>query len=312
MGEIHQLILRHGRDAARQLVTPEERRLVDIAAQVLACDDSGIGVTYSGFCLTALPHKRLADDEIWERRTPRITLLVEPGHFYDNDTRHLFGVPYGSRARLILLYLQTQAVRSSSPEVELGRSMRAWMERMGVQAGGKNYRDIREQSARLSACRLTFFWPTSEGRGRGFSKESIVEGGLQLYDTEEDDNQHRLWIDTVRLSNSFYRALKEHPVPIWEPAVRQISNQSMAIDIYIWLSYRLHVLERSTSVTWSALHGQFGAGYKLVRQFKPRFIECLQMAMAVYPEAQISINDEGLTLNPSPPPIPERELARLV
>ncbi len=312
MGEIHQLILRHGRDAAKQLVSPEERRLVDIAAQVLACDDSGIGVTYSGFCLTALPHKRLAEEEIWERKTPRITLLVEPGHFYEGETRRLFGVPYGSRARLILLYLQTQAVRTNSPEVELGPSMRAWMERMGVQAGGKNYREIREQSARLSACRLTFFWPTSEGRGRGFSKESIVESGIQLYDLEDEDGQARLWVDTVRLSSSFYRALKEHPVPIWEPAVKQISNQSMAIDVYIWLSYRLHVLDRQTSVTWTALHGQFGAGYKLIRQFKPRFIDSLQMAMAVYPEARITINDTGLVLHPSPPPIPERELRRLL
>ena len=311
MGEIHQLILRHGRDAAKQLVAPEEKRLVDVASQVLACDDSGIGVTYSGFCLTALPHKRLMDNEVWERKTPRITLLVEPGHFYEGDTRRLFGVPYGSRARLILLYLQTQAVRTSNPEIELGRSMRAWMERMGVQAGGKNYRDIREQSARLSACRLTFFWPTSEGRGRGFSKESIVEGGIQLYDAEDDDTQPRLWVDTVRLSSSFYRALKEHPVPIWEPAVRQISNQSMAIDIYIWLSYRLHVLERQTSVTWIALHGQFGAGYKFIRQFKPRFIESLQMAIAVYPEAKIAINEAGLILTPSPAPIPEQKLMRL-
>ena len=39
----------------------------------------------------------------------------------------VYGVPYGARARMILLYLQTQAVRTGSREVALGRSMRDWM-----------------------------------------------------------------------------------------------------------------------------------------------------------------------------------------
>jgi RNA-directed DNA polymerase len=59
-------------------------------------------------------------------------------------------------ARLILLYLQTEAVRSNNPEVELGRSMHAWLARMGIPAGGKNYKLVSEQARRISACRLTF------------------------------------------------------------------------------------------------------------------------------------------------------------
>ena len=38
-----------------------------------------IGITYSGFCLTAFPHKRLADDAPWEKKGRGVTLLVEPG-----------------------------------------------------------------------------------------------------------------------------------------------------------------------------------------------------------------------------------------
>ncbi len=40
----------------------------------------------------------------------------------------------------MLLYLQTEAIRTSNPEVELGRSMHAWLSRMGIPAGGKNYK----------------------------------------------------------------------------------------------------------------------------------------------------------------------------
>jgi hypothetical protein len=54
-------------------------------------------------------------------------------HAIDMDSAGEFvGVPFGSRARLILLYLQTQALRSRSREVELGRSMREWLRRMGI------------------------------------------------------------------------------------------------------------------------------------------------------------------------------------
>jgi hypothetical protein len=49
------------------------------------------------------------------------------------------GVPYGSIARLILLYLQTAAIRTNTPEVELGRSMKSRMERMSLTTGGKTY-----------------------------------------------------------------------------------------------------------------------------------------------------------------------------
>ena len=51
------------------------------------------------------------------------------------------GVPYGSIARMILLYLQTQAVRTRSREVELGASMNAWLTAMGIPIGGKTVPD---------------------------------------------------------------------------------------------------------------------------------------------------------------------------
>ncbi|WP_081581597.1 replication protein RepA [Pararhodospirillum photometricum] len=58
---------------------------------------------------------------------------------------------------MILLYLQTEALKTGSPEVELGGSMAAWMTRMGISVGGKSYRLIDEQAMRLSLCSLTFF-----------------------------------------------------------------------------------------------------------------------------------------------------------
>ncbi|MNV73228.1 Plasmid encoded RepA protein [compost metagenome] len=114
------------------------------------------------------------------------------------------------------------------------------------------------------------------------------------------------------LSEAFFRELKAHPVPIWEPALRHIQNNSTSIDIYIWLAYRLHSLTKSTTITWPAVFEQFGAGYSRLRDFRKRFIEALQLALAVYPEARVDVEDHGLLLHPSPPPIPERKMTQLM
>jgi hypothetical protein len=253
--------------------------------------------------MTSLPHKRI-DDPFWKRQGNRTTLLVESGRDRNGE---LIGVPYGSLARLILLYLQTEAVRTGNPEVELGRSMKDWMTRMSLSAGGKTYQLVGEQARRISGCRLTFFTDltTAELRSNGaFVQSSISMAGIA-------EEQPTLWQDRVRLDDGFWRSLKEHPVPVREEALRAIGTRSFAIDVYIWLAYRLHALTRPTPVTWAAIHAQFGAGFRLIRQLKPTFLEALQMALAVYPEASVQVEDSGLLLHPSPPAIPRAEAKRL-
>lgn len=312
MGQIHTLITQLGRDQAKALQTdPDQRSLVDVAAAVLEEERQELGITYSGFALTALPHRRLPDDQPWERRGHKIRLLIEPGRLpIRNGGFKLYGVPYGSRARMILLYLQTRAIQTDSREVELGRSMHEWLDRMGLSVGGQTYRDIREQASRIAACNLTFAW--EDAHSIGFEKGSIVKGGIHFSaNAGADQEQGSLWEDRVLLSESFFRELKAHPVPIWEPALRHIQNNSTSIDIYIWLAYRLHSLNRSTPITWPSVFEQFGAGYSRLRDFRKRFIEALQLALAVYPDARVDVEEQGLLLHPSPPPIPERKFAQL-
>jgi len=277
---------------------------VHVAADVLTDEADGIGIMYSGFCQAALPHKRLPTNDPWVRRSEQITLMVEPGRLLrpGDIEPEMIGVPYGSRARLILLYLQTRALRSGSREIELGRSMREWLQRMGIPHGGKSYAEVRDQAARLSTCKLTFYYAAAKGR-TGFSNERIVDDGMMMLDETGDKRQGALFIEQVRLSESFYAALRKHPVPIWEPALRHIQNNSMALDLYVWLAYRLHVLKLPTPVRWAALHGQFGGGFKALRHFRPTFLTNLRLALATYPEARVDENEQGVILHPSRPPV---------
>lgn len=304
MGQVHQFILTHGVDIARaQALDKVERQAVDAAFEVMTDEKGRIGIAHAGFAMAALPHKRVSDP-IWEKDGGTVKLLVESG--LDHD-RQPVGIPYGSIARMILLYLQTQAVRTQSREVELGASMNAWLKAMDIPVGGKTYHAVREQSRRISRCRLTFF--------RRTEKAEMVTNGAFVRDSilplDPTHTQMPLWQERVRLDEGFYQSLIAHPLPLREAAVRQISSRSMAIDLYVWLAYRLHALPGPLTVSWQALRGQFGAGYRELRFFRRDVLPNLRLALAVYPEARVSIEEkDGLILYPSSPPIAERKMLR--
>jgi hypothetical protein len=120
--------------------------------------------------------------------------------------------------------------------------------------------------------------------------------------------QGDLFVETARLSESFFQQLRQHAVPLDEAAIRHIRNSSMALDVYCWLAYRLHSLTDSKLISWTALATQFGAGIKLRKHFKAAFTENLQLAHAVYRDARLELTPDGLMLHPSPPPV--RKLLR--
>ena len=168
--------------------------------------------------------------------------------------------------------------------------MRQWLDRMGIERGGKTYRAFRDQAARISACRLTFAFK-KHGR-EGFIRHSIVDGGLSLFDIAVDGRQGQLWRETVLLGEKFFQSLKKHPVPLWDGAVSRLANQSLGIDIYCWLAYRLHTLGQTSTIAWPALYAQFGASYAHLHHFKPQFLESLKTVLIVYPDAKVVLSDD--------------------
>ena len=301
MGTIHQLILQQGVEEARRIASGDktDRLCVDAAYGVMSDERGRIGIAHAGFAMAALPHKKTLD-LVWERDGGQIKLLVESGL---GSTKQPIGIPYGAIARMILLYLQTQAVKTQSREVELGASMNAWLTAMNIAVGGKTYQIVREQSRRISRCRLTFFRRTDNAE--------MVTNGAFVRDAIlplDPNGQIPLWQERVRLDEGFYQSLIEHPLPLREAAIREISSRSMAIDLYVWLAYRLHILTAPVEIGWPALRRQFGVGYSELRFFRRDVLPSLKLALAVYPEARVAIDDKsGLTLYPSKPPVSERK-----
>src|SRR5271166_5492634 len=178
MAEVHQLIIKAGiEEARRQAVTKHERMVIEAAYQVLSDDAERMGFTYSGFALTSLPHKP-QESTTWRREGHNLTLVLQAG--VDRNEKSL-GLPYGSYARFILLFLQSEAIRTRSREVELGRSMKVWLGSMGLSIGGKTYKQVNEQARRISGCTLTFYADRTgvqiRSRG-GFVKSEITMTGV--------------------------------------------------------------------------------------------------------------------------------------
>ena len=298
MAQIHRLIIDYGiEETRRQAVSKHDRLVVETAHRVLSDDAEKMGFTYSGFALTSLPHKPQAE-LVWRRDGHNITMLIESGR---DRTGKPLGLPYGSYARFILLFLQSEAIRTQSREIELGRSMRVWLGNMGLSIGGTTYKLVTAQARRISGCTLTFFADRAGAQIK--SRGGFVKTEITMSSRIDDEQQTQLWQDRVLLDEDFYRALREHPVPVSESALRAIGPRSMVIDVYIWLAYRLHSLTRDVDVSWPALYAQFGAGFSRIRRFRAHFVDCLALALAAYPEARVSVSDQHVTLHPSRPAI---------
>jgi Plasmid encoded RepA protein len=225
MGTVHDLLQARGKQGA--LEAGIDRSVVEVAAQYLSDEDNALGFAYSGWAQCALPHKRLADDATWGIAAERIKLMVEPGRrpVGDGTSSEFVGVPFGSHARLILLFLQTEALRTGSREIELGGSLRGWLGRIGVSVGGMTGRLVRDQAERISRCRLTFHLNTG-GRASGLVNQSIVDRALFIEDG--GGRQGRLTLETAKLSEGFFDQLKKHPVPLEEAAIKALSADSNA------------------------------------------------------------------------------------
>jgi hypothetical protein len=305
MGTVHDLIDAKGK--AGTLAYDFDRAVVEAASTYMADEDAGIGFLYSGWCQAALPHRKLANDKGWQIEGERVTLIVEPGMRKGMQGEpESVGVPYGSRARLILLRLQSEALRTQSREVELGRNLNDWLMKMGIPVGGRSFKEVKDQTERISRCRLTF--EIRHGNRVGMTNQNIMESAI--FFESPDPAQGTLFAQHARLSEAFFTSLQKHPVPIEEAAIRAIANNSMAIDIYAWLAYRLHALPKATPVSWRALKQQFGISFSRLDNFKATFCSNLKLAMAVYREAKIEDGPQGLILYPSKPPVAPRQITR--
>ena len=285
--------------------TPRQGRLLDARARILEKRAKSITFQHSVFCQTALPYRNPGDDvRLWEREQGNASLLIEAGRALDPRTHKWVevGLPYGPKARLVLLDLNQSALRTQSPELAVGDSMTSYLaNRLGLDTNGRNIRGLKDQLGRLSAATIRLAVADS---ARGFQVDTKIISAFDLW-FPKNENQRVLWPSVVRLSEDYFQSLMAHAVPLREDAIAALAHSAMALDLYSWLAQRLHRVsrERPQFIPWAALKAQFGPEYDRMDNFKRFFRKQLRQVGLVYPEGRGSLDARGITLRNSPPPV---------
>ena len=246
------------------------RRLLDAAHTIHLEAPEEITFQHSVLTQCALPHRAPPDDaRVWQRRQGRTVLHVQAGAAYHPRTGAFveIGLPYGPRARMILMHLNSEALKARSPVVEVETSLTAFVRRVQDRPPtGPELAVFKDQLSRLAAATIRLAVDYDEGKA--VQVDTKIVGGMELW-FEKNERQRVLWPATVRLSLDYYESLSRHAVPLDERAIAALAHSAMALDVYCWLAQRLHrVPSAGQQISWQALHDQFGQGYARVRKFR--------------------------------------------
>lgn len=278
-------------------------RLVETAG-LLHCSDPEVTFQHSILCQTGLPYRSPAGDvREWSVTQGNASLMVEAGQAFDPETGawEKLGLPWGPKARLILMHLNAEAVRTRSPEIDVGDSLTAFVKRIGLTTDGRTIRSIKDQVGTLAAATIRMAFASERG---AFQVNTQVVSGFDLW-FPKDSRQRVLWPSFVVLGTDYFESLASHAVPLEERAIAALSHSAMCLDIYTWLAQRLHRIQRGKRqfLAWPLLKEQFGADFTAMNNFRRKFMVALRQVSAVYGAARIDVTEHGLFLFNSPPPV---------
>ena len=294
-------------DTPESTLSPIKKRLIDSSHDIIMNDPEGITSQHSVLCQVSLPYKNPGDlVRHWERKQGKAKLRIEAGSILNPTTNnyHEVGLPYGTKSRLILTHLNSEALKKGSAIIDVESSLTAFVKRLGLAAHGRDIRDIKDHLSRISASivRLGFI----DGQHTLQVNTNIVRA-LDLW-FEKNEDHKMIWPSTIQLSDDYFDSLVKHAVPLDERALAALSHSPMGLDVYAWLAQRLHRVNANKPqfITWVALNDQFGYNYIRIRDFKSAFREILIMVHSQYPDAKFELDEQGITLKNSLPPIGKR------
>lgn len=288
-------------------ITELERRLAEIEAGVI----HEISYTSRTLIQMTLPHSARAGEKI---------VLVNGDTQLTLFSRH--GLPYGSHPRLLLCWLTREALRRRTIEdidearsIPLSGSLAGFMRAVGIKraTGGERgtITSVRKQLKSLFSMTIGIDVDDSAyDRAPIHLDNSVVAEELRTWwdPMHPDDIEFSGY---VTLSRGFFKELITNPVPLRTSILQALRRSPMALDIYMWLTYRISYLRQPTMVSWAQLRDQFGAGYPRTRRgassFKQKFGAALGRVLEEWPEATIEVLEHGVLLRPGQPSVSRRE-----
>lgn len=257
--------------------------------------------THSVLAMCSLPYQRQPSHvREWNQTQGRMKLSITAGKLIDpqNGDWVDMPLPYGSRARLLLLHVCSEAIRCNSPTIEVEDSLSAFIRAMGYPVtGGKHgtLTTFKQQINALAACTMRIgLWDGT--RSKTINTQPITSLSMEMFTT--NPNQRMLWPSTLTLSREFFDTLSAHALPINIHAARAVANSPRKLDILFWLGYRMHNTKTKVSIPWDKLREQWGFNYTRFNNFKRDFAQEIAEIKEIFPKLPVSFTDTGFTIAP--------------
>lgn len=281
------------------------RRLVDAGLSIAEVHPDRPEFLHAVLCQVGLPRSRQEGRE-FVRSAGKASMMITAGKKFDGQRWTPCPLPYGTKPRLALIHLCSEAVRTQSSVIDVGDGIVPFLRDMGLTIGGKTFREFKNQMTYLAACQMEFAY---------FNGERIYQTSsppIQSFDAWANPftGQASFWPDQIELGARFFETLCAHAVPLDPRAVHALQNSSLAMDVYSWLAHRLCRVRAKGGVklSWRNLKEQFGHEYGSSKDFKKAMRAAIRKALAVYPHADVSEEIGGIRIKSSPPPIRKRSV----
>ncbi len=228
------------------------------------------------------------------------------GRFFLSLAGHpRFGLPFG-QDRLIPIWVATLALRQNSKTVRF-KTAREMLETFGLQTSGANYRRMIEGFQRIFASTIYFGTEDQQRRDLVFDWARFhYFDRMQLWFNRHDQDTlpGEEFENVIELSDSFWKEIQSHPIPVDAEVVKGLSDAPGNLDFYMWLSWRCYKCTQTEYINLcgpGGLEQQMGmTDYTRERRFKQKIREWLQVTRHFWPACPASISVDGKYLIISP------------
>jgi len=266
--------------------------------------------THACFVQCFLPVRSLPkEQDFYKVRHGNASFAIQAGNLINPknlDEWEKQEVPAGAKARLLFTYINDYAIRMKSSIIDMGKSLRNFMDKNGIPITGRNAKEITRQAKNIAACQLLIgVWGEKKATQ---SRRNVINDMTFWLGT--DMRNKIVWDTTMSLSTDYMESLRQYKVPLDFRALVGLQANPRAMDIYCWLSYRLRTVKTNVKIPYVALHPIFGQGIKQLKHFKIEFKNAVMEAYKFYPTARIEIrNDKDyIVLKNSLSPIPHKSI----
>ena len=224
-------------------------------------------------------------------------------------------LPFGNLPRLLLAWVCTEAVRTGSRELVLGRSLSEFMRTLDIYSNsGRVHTRLRNQMKRLFGCTVTMVYEEPGGFAR---VSSLVADKHEFWWNERKPDESSLWESKIYLGEQFFNEIIRHPVPLDMNTLTALKRSPLGLDLYLWLTYRMFTLKHPLRLTWRQVYRQFGAhpakasDNNTVQAFRYKVLRELKKIKLAWPDLSYATGKGVLILLPSKPAITPVEQAQL-